>query len=544
MDNKLLKIIIVDDEQNTINLLKLCIPWSQLNMEVIGEANCGIEALDLIEESKPDIVLTDIQMPYMDGIALSQQILERYMDINVVIITAHEQFDYAQKAISIGVSDFILKPIDPAIITSTLKNLQSKIYEHRQRLLYLETSFKYVQNNLKELRSKFLNDLIHGSFDNVQIFKDLKIANVIINNSDSHIQVSVINIYFDSIKYTTIKKQMILQNCINYIEESYCMDKNLYVFEDTYGNIVLLNNDPLVYLPEISEHITLYLKSNLNTNVYCGIGNMVSEISKIATSYEQAKNALKLCCILNENVVSYHSYINSPMESNSTNHSLNDLDILIKLGLKKQAITATSKLLSLSLQEDVQDLSNTKLLAIDISSKIVTLLTQNGISLASLNFINLSYSNLINLQLYSDIEKYTTDIISQACSLMNNLNKHNSNDTVSQIIKYLESNYNDDTISLSSLAKQFYINSSYLSRIFKSETNKSFSEYLVELRIQKSLQLLQVADYKAYQLAQMVGIPDPIYFVKCFKKVTGIGFQEFKSIAKTQCNLKDFYHCQ
>lgn len=523
-----LKVILVDDEQNIVNLLKLCIQWNQLNMEVIGEANCGIEALDLIEELKPDIVLTDIQMPYMDGIELSKQILKRYIDINVVILTAHEQFEYAQQAISIGVSDFILKPIDPELITTTLKNLQEKIYDNRKRLLSLETSFKYVQRNLNDLRNKFLNDLINGNFDHMQIFKDLEISNITLNNSGTPMQVSVINIFFDSNKYTTIKKQMILQNCIEYILETFGLNKNLYVFEDAYSNIVLINNDSSVYLPEISEHITLYFQSNINTNVFCGVGTIVSLVKDISLSYKQAKDSLKLSYILNENVVSYHTHIDSP-SIDTSNNPLDDLDVLIKLGLQKQAIEATSKLLYSTLQEDIHDLSKTKLLAIDISSKIVEILTQNGVSLTSLNFVNLSYSNLIGLKLYTDIEKYVIEIISKACALMKKTNKHKSSDVVSQIIKHLETNYSDDTISLSSLAKQFYINSSYLSRVFKSETEKSFSEYLVELRIQKAIQLLEVADYKAYQLAQMVGIPDPIYFVKCFKKVTGVGFQEFKA---------------
>lgn len=525
--NKPLKVILVDDEQNIINLLKLCIKWDKLNMEVVGEANCGSEALDLIEELKPDIVLTDIQMPYMDGIELSKQILESYVDISVVILTAHEQFEYAQQSVSIGVSDFILKPIDPNLITGTLKHLQKKIYHNRKRLLDLETSFKYVQNNLRELKNKFLNDLVNANLNNLQIFKELEIANILLNDTDTPIQVSVVNIFFDSLKYTTIKKQIIIQNCIDYIIETFATDKNLYVFEDAYSNIVLLNNDPSIYLPEISDHITLYFQSNISTNVYCGIGNIVSQITDISTSYEQAKNSLKLCYILNENVVSSSAQINSHLDTNS--NSLDDLDILIKLGLQKQAIETTSKLLYSTLPEEIHDLSNTKLLAIDISSKIVKILTQNGISLTSLNFINLSYSNLINLQLYSDIEKYIIEVISKACHLMKKVNKHHSNDVVSQIIKHLETHYNDETISLSSLAKQFYINSSYLSRIFKNETQKPFSEYLVGLRIEKAIQYLEVADYKAYQLAQMTGIPDPIYFVKCFKKVTGIGFQEFKS---------------
>ena len=525
--NNLLKVLLVDDEQNIINLLKLCIQWNKLNMEVVGEANCGIEALDLINELRPDIVLTDIQMPYMDGIELSKQIVKHHVDIHIIILTAHEQFEYARQSISIGISDFILKPIDPNIITTILRNLQEKIYKDRKRLLYLETSFEYVQNNIDELRNKFLNDIINNNLNDLHISHGTEIHDIILNPKSTPIQVSIINIFFDPLKYTPVKKQIILQNCITYITETFILDNNLYVFNDTYNNIVLLNNDPSVYLPEISEHITLYFQSNINTSVYCGVSNIVRELPQIPAAYNQAKQSLKLCHVLNEDIILYSVQGNTPFKAD--NNPLDDLDVLVKLGLKKQAIDTVSILLYSTLQEYIHDLSNTKLLAIDISSKIVDVLTQNRIPLPSLNFINLSYSNLIDLQLYSDIEKYIIDIVSQACDLMKKANKHNSNDVIAEIIEYLESNYDDPTITLSSLAKQFFINSSYLSRVFKNETQKSFSEYFVELRIQKAIQLLHAGDYKAYQLAQMIGIPDPIYFVKCFKKVTGIGFQEFKS---------------
>ena len=122
MNRNLLKVLIVDDEQNTRNLLKLCIDWDSLGMDIIGDADSGIEALDIMQETKPDIVLTDIEMPYMDGLMLSKQIMSQFIDVYVVILTAHEQFSYAQQAITIGVSDFILKAIDPELITNTLKN--------------------------------------------------------------------------------------------------------------------------------------------------------------------------------------------------------------------------------------------------------------------------------------------------------------------------------------------------------------------------------------------------------------------------------------
>lgn len=530
MSDKPFKVLLVDDEYNTRNLLKLCIDWQALNMEVIADATSGIEALSLIEELHPDIVLTDIEMPYMDGIVLSKQILEHYIDTYVIIITAHEQFTYAQQAISIGVSDFILKPIDPELITTTLQKLSDKIADKRKNLTQLEISYQYIKDNAITLRNQFLNDLINGNISNIQLFNELEIIKMLSLETSSHLQLSLINILFDPNKYTENEKQGILLNCITYIEETFFAERSLYTFMDNNNYIVLLSNEAEVYLPELSEHITAYFKSNLNTNVYCGISPIISCLEETPLAYSYAKEALKLCYILDEEIV----YKNHFEDSHSSyqmidDNPLNHLILLIKAGLNKEAVEITCDLLHASLQKGLTDLSSIKYDAINILSQIASEVIKLGIPSSSLNFVDLSYSYLINLKSYAELEKYVINTISEFCRLMHDINKDKLNDTVSQIINHLESHYTNEDLSLTSIAKAFYINPSYLSRVFKKVTHKSFTEYLVDLRIQKAIQLLKLSNYKAYQLAQMVGIPDPNYFVKCFKKVTGVSLQEFKS---------------
>ncbi len=520
MTHKRLKVLLVDDEQNTRNLLRLCIDWESLDMEVIADATSGIEALNIIEELKPDIVLTDIEMPYMDGITLSKQIMEHYIDIYVVIITAHEQFTYAQQAISIGVSDFILKPIDADVITGILRKLSENIAEKRKKLIQLELSYKYIKDNALELRNKFLNRLINGNLTEVDSLNDVSYP----------IQLAVIKVLFDVNDYSITHTHIILTNCIHYIEETFCTIKDLYAFIDNDDRIVILCSEESAYLPELSERITTYLKSNLNTTVYCGIGTIISHLDEITSSYHYAKNALKLCYILNEDIVYNHNFENVRGHYNRlSDNPLDHLILFVKSGLTGQATEIACDLLHDSLQEGLIDLSAVKYQAISFLTQTRDALIQAGLSASSLSFNDLSYSYLISLKLYTDIEKYVVSTISEFCYLMNSENGNRLNDTISQIIHYLEEHYTDEDLSLTTLAKAFYINPSYLSRIFKKATHKSFTEYLVELRVQKAIEHLQLANYKAYQLAQMVGIPDPNYFIKCFRKVTGVGLQEFKS---------------
>lgn len=531
MNDNLLKVLLVDDEQNTRNLLKICIDWKALGMEVVSDAASGIEALSMIEELRPDIVLTDIEMPYMDGITLSKQIMEHYIDTYIIMITAHEQFSYAQQAISIGVSDFILKPIDPEVISQTLKKLTKQILEKRKKLTELEVSYQYIQNNKKELRNQFLNQFINGNTSNTAFLSELNITKNLSQSETTNLQLSLIHILFEHTHFAVSKRTGILQNCVKYIEETFCSEQQeLYVFTDMHNHIVLLSGDASIYLPELSEQITSYFKSNLHTPVCCGIGTIVSRVEDLIASYNYAKNALKLCYILGEDIVYNHNFenLNNPNMMISDNPA-DHLTLLVKSGLTEEAVKIASSLLHDSLQDGICDLSAVKYYAINILSKLTNVLLQAGVPASSLKMDSISFASLIELEQYADIEKYVISTILEFCRLMHTINGTKLHDTVSRIIGYLELHYADENLGLTNIAKEFYINPSYLSRIFKKVTNKSFTDYLVELRVQKAVQLLNVSSYKAYQLAQMVGIPDPNYFIKCFKKVTGVSLQEFKA---------------
>ena len=526
-----LKVLLVDDEPNTRNLLRLCIDWEALGMEIIADATSGTEALNIIEEFKPDIVLTDIEMPYMDGITLSKHIMGQHIDIYIVIITAHEQFTYAQQAVSIGVSDFILKPIDADLITATLKKLAEKIIAQRQKLSRLEMSYQYIKDNALELRNKFLNKVIYGSFSIRGLMDPLDIIKNLSDQTSYPLHLAAIKILFETDKYTSAQRHIILINCTQYIEETFSSVPNFYAFIDADEHIILLCSEKNSYLPELGERITNYLKTNLDATVYCGIGPPAPYLEKVASSYQYARNVLKLCYILDEQIIYHHNPedLNIIYKSASPN-LLEHLIILVKSGLDQQATKTACELLQQTLSEGITNLNLVKYEVICLLTQLKDALVQTGISATSLGFNETSYSHLIHLKLYGDVEKYVIDRVSEFCHIMNNENGSRVNDTISQIIQYLEDHYADENLSLTHLAKVFYLNPSYLSRIFKKATHKSFTEYLVGLRVQKAVDMLHLSNYKAYQLAQMVGIPDPNYFIKCFRKVTGVSLQEFKAL--------------
>ncbi|AWK50186.1 DNA-binding response regulator [Clostridium beijerinckii] len=144
----IIKVMIIDDEYLIRNLIKNCIDWNQIGMDIIAEASNAVEGLNLINKNKPDIILTDINMPITDGLDMSKSILEKYPDIKVIVITGYDEFEYAKRSIKIGVSDFLLKPIDEEELENSVLKLKKEILaEHLKKEEYKNIKEKMVTFN-------------------------------------------------------------------------------------------------------------------------------------------------------------------------------------------------------------------------------------------------------------------------------------------------------------------------------------------------------------------------------------------------------------
>lgn len=530
MNDRVLKVLIVDDECNTRNLVHMSINWEELSIQNVGEAASGLEAIDLVENLLPDIIITDIQMPYMDGLALSKAVKERHPDISIIILTAHDDFSYAQSAVSIGVSDFILKPIDKNLLNETLYSVADKIKSHEIRLNQLELSHQYLKNNIAVFQNNFLNELLSNS--SVISFEtgELKTLELDFDTEFDTFQIALINILIEKNQYTNIEKQVILQNCCTYIKNTYVLSGKVYVFTDTYNNIVLLNNDRSISFSDIAEYAAAYFKKLFSTVVFCGIGMPCKGVENIYTSYGQALNAIKTCNITGEEVTFADTQVVEP-ERNALNiNSLADnMKLAIRSGSANQSVDFAKELLHSYVKENINDLDSVKIFALNISTYIKELLKEMNLSYIG----DLSLSGEMMLQIfkyekYSDIETTVISIVYKASEIISEALSSKSNSIVLQIKNYIDENFSSYELNLKAVAEKFHLNSSYLSRLFKKGTGVSFSEYLINIRIEKAVAMLKIQDFKAYQLAQVVGIPDPNYFVKCFKKVMGAPFAEYK----------------
>jgi two-component system, response regulator YesN len=134
MSGNVLKVMIIDDERLVRDLLKACIDWNKIGLKIIGESSSAIEGLELVDQLMPDIIFADICMPIMDGLEFSKKVVEKHPQIKIIILTGHEEFEYAKKGIKVGISDFLLKPINDDEIMKTALAIKEKIIKERKEV--------------------------------------------------------------------------------------------------------------------------------------------------------------------------------------------------------------------------------------------------------------------------------------------------------------------------------------------------------------------------------------------------------------------------
>lgn len=458
------RVFIVDDESLVIKSLKASIDWKDCGFEVIGEANNGIDALEEILRQKPQLVFTDIRMPGMNGLELIKEVRKRRMDILFVVISGYAEFAYAQKALNYGAMGFCLKPFDETEIISVLaraKNILDKIkISHQAELLaFLEDGTKEG----KEIRNSILRE---AGFE--EEGKKGICAAVVIGS-------------------TSIE----LQKDLTYIELKLGRDKTVYFIS---------------YVPRgYNDKYGLTCKGSRIK----GIG-----ISRVYYSFDDMGRAM------NEGFIAAGSYFmtgvpkvdfyNEPSEAGFEEVLLGFKEFIVRGDYKK--IEKSLESLDVLLKNGKCTLSH----ALKLYNIVMYIIYSERGPREANTVSTCSYL----LDTFEDIDDMLGLLKDELFADRNSIvEREVKNETFKQIIKYVNKNYTQD-ISINDIAARFAVNPSYLSQLFRKETNETFTEYITTMRISLAESLLKTTDFAVNEIAEKVGYKDYFYFTRVFKKVT------------------------
>lgn len=533
MSNDLLKVIIVDDEHLVRNLLRNCINWSEIGYEIVGEASCAQEALELVERVAPDVIFTDICMPYMDGIEFGKIVFEKHPSIKIIILTGYEEFEYAKRSIKIGIADFLLKPINDDEIVKVAISIKEKIEAERNHKAEYNRLKKQLDENMPYLKERLLNELISNNLENGDIMQRLDYYNLKLNLDNFQVAILEASHADISDDIGEEEKLFLKIQCMEIVTQYFRDDAFVNVFFDNNQRIVILNSEKNIDLVECLEAAKSMIINRLKCFVCIGIGNLYNSDKKIKISYKEACNALDYKVIVGKNQVINYSDINfSVTEQFSIQSDQKEaLNFFMKIGMKGKAVELLEAIFNESSPGQRGGIVSIRVIASNIVSIVLNVITELGISISDIfEQSTQPFDEVFKLDTFPDMKDYLKKLIVSSINIIESMQNKKVNQVVRQVQDYIFQNLSNPEITLSNTAKEFYLNVSYLSRIFKQETGQTFVEYITKVRMEKAIKLLKETDQKAYQIAENIGIVDPHYFGICFKKYTGMSINDFKRV--------------
>ncbi len=534
MANDLLKVIIVDDERPVRLLLKDCINWSDYGYEITDEAGSAHEAIALIDEHNHDVVFTDINMPLMDGIEFSNIILEKYPQKKVVILTGYEEFDLVRESIKIGVSDYLLKPIDDEEIIEVIKKLKIIIESEKKQRENVEKMKEHFEANLPYMKENLLNQLTQKQYNIENIKKRMEYINI--NIDTDYVQVAAVEV--ENKNYSEEKIFFLNIECKKVISDYFKDNELVFVFQENDEKTIILNTDKMIDLSDNLEPLKALLLEKLNSTVSIGVGNAYRNINGIRASYKEAQDALRYKLIAgNNNIINYNdiSYLKSE-DLVISNDFWDTFKFYVKAGLQNKALVHLDEFFEeYKLSNAAAKISSLRVYAVRILAAVMSTISEMDAEKYQAAEDNIDYfGSVFKIETLPEMQEYIQNKIKISMEQIKNLHSKNENNIISAVREFIDENYSDPDISLTGISKEYFVSISHLSRIFKKETGLTFIKYLNKVRMESAVKMLNETSLRAYQIADAVGMQDPHYFGTCFKKYTGMTVNDFrKSIANS-----------
>ncbi len=525
-----LKLLIVDDESHIRSLLKFLIDWDSFGIDICGEASCAEEALLLVDELQPNIIFSDICMDFMDGIEFSRQVKKQYPHMKIVLLSGHSEFDYAARGIEAGISAYLLKPLEEDKLIDVVNTLKKDIFQEKRK--YEE--FNIIKNYLHESRSFLiennLNALLMPNADIELILKRLTYIDVSFSNS--FFQIVLFSLYpFEQNAMEQENPFWLSMECNQILKELLKDITDIYLFFDFTHRNVLLSNNPDSNLLAVLEDIKTALMERLSCNFTIGIGQPFSTLKNIRQSFLSALEATHYRTALGNNQIIQYNYMGIEI-TDSSFHLEDEISSLIT-AIKAENYDEASRIIDYCVNQqisvDCSDIIPVRITVSTIVNHLSNLLVQSDLrNTDSFSYCLNVHERLFRLETVDELKNMICNLIHSIIETFSSIRNHQNVTIIQTILNYMEENYSNNQLTLSKTAQEFYLNSSYLSRLFKQKNNTTFSKYLIELRLKKAAELLLSTSLKTYEIGECVGFKDTKYFSYCFRKHYGMSTNEYR----------------
>lgn len=517
------KVFFVEDEIVTREGIRDNVDWQAAGYELCGEAPDGEMALPLLQATKPDVLITDIKMPFMDGLQLSRIVRERMPQTKIVILSGHDEFEYAQEAIKLGVTEYLLKPVTIQDLNQVLQRVALRMDQEGKEQAKLRQLQNQIEENRAALIERLLLKLLVGGISLTEAIEQSELLGLdLIARCYLVVVIRIASCdkaeQFDYPEYRRVQESI-----------SNLVSKNPDVFvlrKDVEELVLILKGNTPEYLQEDKDLLLKQIGQCVGESkcrLRAGVGEARNRIADIGQSFIEALGQVQRA-------------------DNEQSGSAAGVDTVELLKVDKSAV---QEYLKCGVKEDFDDFFNAFIFPLGeaaFQSAIIKNYVLLDIVFTTARFVQELGGDvdtvlpgldqietvLANIKTIEQIKEQAHQILERALAFRDDRTGSLHAGVILQAKQYIDEHYPDADMSLSSVADRVGHSPCHFSTVFGEETGQTFKEYLTETRIRRAKELLRTTALRSSEISDRVGYNDPHYFSLVFRKSVGLSPKEFR----------------
>lgn len=529
------KLILADDEADVREGVLHEIDWQRCGFEVVDRAENGREALEMAERWRPDVLVTDIRMPFMDGLELAERVRQMLPGTKIIILTGYDEFEYARKSIRLGIEEFVLKPFSSQELLQALNKVKRELDREIELRENMDSLKEHYRRSLPLLRELFLGSLMTRAPTEREIAEKLASYDLPLRNC-RHL-VAVVQLDLPADAEDVELRSFAVRNIAEEIAERHSCG---YVFQHA-GLVVFLASERMAEEPAklesraiaVLEDVRQSVEKYMKLTVTIGIGTTVDTLRAVHYSYEDAVAALDYRMVLGTNRLIPIGDVEAREAAPFRYDELQEQALIrcLKVGTVQELTEIVDRqfaaLMNMGSGVSVQ---NVQLFLLQIVTTLMKAAQDTGKDLRESfgGSANL-FGELASLHHLTEAKQWVLDVCAKTMSRIASDRQTSYRSLVEEAKAYTKANFANSELSISQVCEHLHISAGYFSSIFKKETKLTYVAYLLQIRMEAAKELLASTDLKAFEIAQRVGYADPNYFSFSFKKYVGQSPKDYRS---------------
>lgn len=506
-----LKVILLDDEMLIRKLIRMKMNAEELGLEIVGEFSNAKSALKELVTLKPDIIISDICMPEMDGLSFGEECTKLLPGVKIIIVTGYNDFEYARRSLQVGVFDYLMKPVQSVELNQTLEKAIAQIRLEQEQENEQKKLKDTIEKGIPVLRRSYINQLLLSDFPVYNMENMLNQYGIKVNtDSNSRLCVGII-----AIQESFMAPEIV--EAINEEAETFFYgDDYVNVVLDVWGRIVIISDEAECSFAECFSLLLQNLEKKYAYHMNTGLSQFFAGWSEVRAAYLSALDDMqrnhesggyeKITDAIAGEMMRWKRPINH-MKENQLEDAVREVEVIIYVDIAEDTST-----------RQLKDMVSSRLAEMCAEAKLPAKATE--------------YQHMIECcRLRIDVERCVRFIVMDMTLILGEVHNTEKGKLILDIIDYMKQNLHQPTLGMGDLVNEFCCSSSHLSRLFKQYMGRTYGEYLSELRLWKML-LILASDREMLDrdIGEQIGITDAHYLSIWFKKMTGYSVTEYRKV--------------